>query len=406
MSLNRFPQIRICGDGKMQKTFDEIVLFARTGLNPRQNFKLGQGNNKYITIKNIKNNTLFIDDNTDVIDDDAIKMIHKRSQIKKGDILFASIGRMGDMYIIESEPKGWDINESVFAFTLDTSIIRQKYFYYLFRVKSILNYLDSNSSGSTFKSIKMNQLKKMVFDIPSLDEQDTIINVLDRISCVIELKKQELDKLDELVKARFVEMFGDAENGESKYPIEILGNLSTKISDGVHAKPEYTEIGRPFLSVVNINQKKIDFTDCKFVSEEAYQKMIKSTKPEKGDVLYTKVGATYGIPAYVDTDTEFCLYVSVCLIKPMHEKINSRFLAIQMDTPFVKHQADKRIKGIGVPDLHLNQIREFQIICPPREMQDEFVHFVEQLDKSKVAVKKSLDEAQLLFDSLMQKYFG
>jgi type I restriction enzyme S subunit len=123
-------------------------------------------------------------------------------------------------------------------------------------------------------------------------------------------------------------------------------------------------------------------------------------------VLYTKVGATYGIPAYVDTEREFCLYVSVCLIKPAHEKINARFLALQMAMPSVKHQADARIKGIGVPDLHLNQISEFNIVCPPRNLQDEFVHFVAQVDKSKVAVQRALDKAQLLFDSLMQQYFG
>ena len=117
----------------MIKTFEEVVLFARTGLNPRRNFKLGQGTNKYITIKNIHNNRIIIDDNTDIVDDEAIMLIHKRSQIKKGDILFASIGRIGDMYIINEEPKDWDINESVFAFTVDTNIIRQKYFYYIFR---------------------------------------------------------------------------------------------------------------------------------------------------------------------------------------------------------------------------------------------------------------------------------
>lgn len=185
-------------------------------------------------------------------------------------------------------------------------------------------------------------------------------------------------------------MFGDPEAGTSKYEKERLGNLSNKISDGVHAKPIYTETGRPFLSVVNINKGIVDFTDCKYVSEEAYQKMIKSTYPEKGDVLYTKVGATYGIPAYIDTDKEFCLYVSVCLIKPRHERINSRFLSIQMGMPSIKHQADARIKGIGVPDLHLNQISEFDIICPPREMQDAFVNFVQQTDKSKHCVKNDL----------------
>ena len=233
------------------------------------------------------------------------------------------------------------------------------------------------------KSIDLSRWIDYEIPVYPSEEQKEIVHSLDVVSTIIEQRLNELKRLDELIKARFVEMFGNAENGESKYPLALLGNLAAKISDGVHAKPEYTESGRPFLSVVNINQKKVDFTDCKYVSEEAYQKMIKSTYPEKGDVLYTKVGATYGIPAYVDTDTEFCLYVSVCLIKPDHNKINSRFLAIQMDTPFVKHQADKRIKGIGVPDLHLNQIKEFQIVCPPRQLQDEFVEFVKQIDKSK-----------------------
>ncbi len=178
-------------------------------------------------------------------------------------------------------------------------------------------------------------------------------------------------------------MFGDPGTDTCLFPTVKLKELSVKISDGVHAKPEYVENGKPFLSVVNINRKKVDFTNCKFVSEEAYQKMIKTTHPEKGDVLYTKVGATYGIPAYVDTDIEFCLYVSVCLIKPNHELINSKFLAIQMDMPFIKHQADSRIKGIGVPDLHLNQISEFNIICPPIELQEQFADFVKQVDKSK-----------------------
>ena len=77
-----------------------------------------------------------------------------------------------------------------------------------------------------------------------------------------------------------------------------------------------------------------------------------------------------------------------------------------MSMPYIKRQADSRIKGIGVPDLHLNQISEFDILCPPREEQELFVAFVEQVDKSKVAIQKALDEAQLLFDSLMQKYFG
>ena len=240
----------------------------------------------------------------------------------------------------------------------------------------------------------------------STEEQNSVVSQLETIDVLISLRKQQLSKLDELVKSRFVELFGDSIDNPKAFPVRKLKTLSRKISDGVHAKPQYTETGRPFLSVVNINKGVINFDGCKFVSEEAYQKMIKSTHPERGDVLYTKVGATYGIPAYVDTDTEFCLYVSVCLIKPLHEEINSRFLSLSMGMPYVKRQADSRIKGIGVPDLHLNQISEFDILCPPRDLQEQFIAFVEQVDKSKSEIQKSLEKLETLKKALMQKYFG
>ncbi len=275
-----------------------------------------------------------------------------------------------------------------------------RYLYYVTQ-----NYKFDNG-GTSIPQLTVPMLKNYSFPLPPLETQRQIAANLDKVTHTIDLCNAILEKLDQLVKSRFVEMFGDPEADTCTYETKKLKELSIKISDGVHAKPAYTESGRPFLSVVNINRKKVDFTDCKYVSEEAYQKMIKSTHPEKGDVLYTKVGATYGIPAYVDTDIEFCLYVSVCLIKPKHELINSKFLAIQMDMPFVKHQADRRIKGIGVPDLHLNQISEFDIICPPRELQDSFVAFVEQTDKSKLTVKQVLEKAETLKKALMQEYFG
>ena len=190
------------------------------------------------------------------------------------------------------------------------------------------------------------------------------------------------------------------------WEVKKLKDLSHKISDGVHAKPEYTNEGKPFISVVNINTGNIDFSNCKFVSQSDYEKMIKSTHPEKGDVLYTKVGATYGIPAYVDTDKEFCLYVSVCLIKPDHELVNARFLTESMRLPYIKHQADRRIRGIGVPDLHLNQIREFDILCPPIDLQEQFIKFVEFTNKSKLSIQQSIETLQTLKAKLMQDYFG
>ena len=278
--------------------------------------------------------------------------------------------------------------------------------YLYFFLKSKTDYLNSLGRGATFKEISKSIVESIEIPLPEVNQQKEIAEKFKKLEQLISLRKQQLAKLDELVKARFVEMFGDPVTNPKGYEKYKLENLARKISDGVHSKPDYTETGRPFLSVVNINKGVINFKNCKYVSEDAYQKMIKSTHPERGDVLYTKVGATYGIPAYVDTDIAFCLYVSVCLIKPKREVINPRFLSLSMEMPYVKHQADRRIKGIGVPDLHLNQISEFEILCPPLKEQDIFIYFVERLDEEKRVVQQSLDKLELMKKALMQEYFG
>ena len=312
------------------------------------------------------------------------------------------LGRKGSINNpIFVETPFWNV-DTAFGLCADRSKLVPKYLYY-FCEKYDFERLNTTV---TIPSLTKANLLKVEIPLPPLDEQRRIATVLDKVIDLIAKRREQLDKLDELVKARFVEMFGDPETNPKGYEIRKLGTLARKISDGVHAKPDYTEIGRPFLSVVNINKGVINFNDCKFVSEEAYQKMIKSTHPERGDILYTKVGATYGIPAYVDTDTEFCLYVSVCLIKPKHDEINSKFLALSMGMSYVKRQADRRIKGIGVPDLHLNQICEFDIVCPPRAEQETFVSFSEQIDESKLTIQQSLDKLEVLKKALMQKYFN
>lgn len=295
----------------------------------------------------------------------------------------------------------WNV-DTAFGLSAKKDILLPKYLYYFCESFDF----EQLNTTVTIPSLTKANLLNIEIQLPTLDEQRHIVEVLDKINELMFLRNQQIAKLDELVKVRFVEMFGDPVLNPHNYPKYKLGELSLKISDGVHAKPEYVKDGKPFLSVVNINKRKVDFENCKFVSEEAYQKMIKSTYPQRGDVLYTKVGATYGIPAYVDTDREFCLYVSVCLIKPNHNLINSKFLAISMDMPYIKRQADARVKGIGVPDLHLNQISEFDILCPPRKMQDSFVSYIEHIKRQQLTIQQSLDKLEMLKKSLMQEYFG
>ena len=326
--------------------------------------------------------------------------------VTSGDILFAKMCGTKKTLRINDVMAKYLFSTGFCAVRANESVMIADLLYHLLSSEQFLTQKDQNSSGATQKAITNTGLKKITIQVPDLEEQRVLAAKLDCIEQMMARRRIQIEYFDQLVKSRFIEMFGDPEWNPKGYEKRKLGLLAKKISDGVHSKPEYTETGRPFLSVVNINKGVINFEGCKFVSEEAYQKMIKSTRPERGDILYTKVGATYGIPAYVDTNTEFCLYVSVCLIKPKHDAIDSRFLALSMSMPYIKRQADSRIKGIGVPDLHLNQISEFDILCPSRKEQEAFVSFTVQTDKSKLAIQESLKRLEILKKSLMQKYFG
>ena len=394
------------------KTFDEVVLFARTGLNPRTNFKLGNGENKYITIKNIHNNELVIDENTDVVDDDAIELIHKttKPKIKKGDILFCSIGRMGDMYIIPEEPVGWDINESVFAFTVNTDIVRQKYFYYIFKNQGTIKYLSKNSSGSTFKSIKMNQLKKMVFDLPSLSKQDKIVEVLDRLSLIIKKRGEELCKLDELIKARFVEMFGDPVINPYGLPMMTLGELSELITKGASPSWQgfsYTDDNSQTLFVTseNVREGYLDLSSPKYI-EDGFNEKQKRSMIHKGDFLINIVGASIGRAAQFNLDCKANMNQAAALVRVNDDRIRDKYLLIYLNSEKAQHMYNSMKSDTGRANLSLQDINDLSIMIPPVDKQIEYELFVEQVDKSKVAVQKALDEAQLLFDSLMQEYFG
>ena len=326
--------------------------------------------------------------NGNIIESDDIELVNYSSRPSRanlvacsGDILFAKMAETEKTLLLDDETEKNIYSTGFCAIRAKENIIEPKALYYLLGSSLFLNQKNTNSSGATQRAITNTGLSKIRIKLPTMEKQREFYGIMDKVVNSIELRKKQLGYFDELTKSLFIEMFGDLVKG--KYEIKKLKDISKKISDGIHSKPEYTKTGRPFLSVVNINKGKVNFEDCKYVSEESFQKMIKSTHPEKGDILYTKVGATYGIAAYIDTNVEFCLYVSVCLIKPKHYLINAKFLSIQMNMPFIKYQADNRIKGIGVPDLHLNQIREFDIIVPPLDLQNRFADYVSSIDKSK-----------------------
>ena len=251
-------------------------------------------------------------------------------------------------------------------------------------------------------------LKEVQINYPDSDKQAEIVDVLDRLSNIISKRETELQELDELIKARFVEMFGTLQNNEKGFEVVTIEDVCSIIKDGTHQTPQYTqdkEKGYKFLSSKDVMSQKIDWTDIKYIPAELHEKLYATIKPQKNDILMSKNGVNYGVAAVNDTDEVFDIYVSLALLRPK-ETIDPVFFRCVINNPETKRQFDSSIKGIGVPNLHLGEIKKTKIFLPPMEHQKEFVAFVEQVDKSKFIVQKSLEETQKLFDSLMQKYFG
>ena len=284
--------------------------------------------------------------------------------------------------------------------------ITREYLTYFLRSPKFVAYINEKTSGAKMPRANSSDLKSVEIECPTLENQRHITSEFDRIISIVRLRQQQLQKLDELVKARFIELFGTIHDNRFGFGVVTLQDVSAPIKDGTHQTPTYTtdvENGYKFLSSKDVTTGKVDWSHLKYIPEELHRELYARISPRRGDILLAKNGTT-GIAAIVDRDEVFDIYVSLALIRP--HGVDPTYLWAAINAAETKQQFDASLKGIGVLNLHLGEIKKARIILPPMELQEQFATFVEQTDKSKVAVQKALDEAQLLFDSLMQKYFG
>jgi len=270
-----------------------------------------------------------------------------------------------------------------------------------------LNYI----SGTALKRIILKGLRKIPMEVPKLEEQYQRVELLNSLKQIIKQRKAEIQKLDDLIKARFVEMFGD--------PIINSFGIETKpmtdvceIIDGDRGKnyptaDEFSDEGYClFLNAKNVTSTGFNFDTCMFVTKEKDEDLHKG-KLSRGDVVLTTRG-TLGNLAFYTEDIPF-----------EHVRINSGMVILRMKQDVVdevyfieqfKMQLvdirEKIASGSAQPQLPISTMNKINILIPDIEKQRQFTDFVKQVDKLKLQVQKSLDETQILFDSLMQQYFG
>ncbi|MCQ2381088.1 MAG: restriction endonuclease subunit S [Acidaminococcaceae bacterium] len=273
---------------------------------------------------------------------------------------------------------------------------------YLYYVVTYMR-LDRYYTGATIPHIYFRDYREEEFNLSSKDEQQKIVSVLDKLQSIISLRKEQLAKLDELVKARFVEMFGDKHNS-IKYPYVSIKDLTNVCSGGTPSRniPSYWENGTiPWVKTTELkNNVIIDIEE--FITEKGLNNSSAKIVPP-GTILIAMYGQgkTRGMTGYLGvqaTTNQAC----ACILPT--DNINAMYLwqYLMMSYDDLRDLA----KGGNQPNLNGDMIKNYQVLLPPLKLQNQFADFVQQVDKSKVAVQKALDKTQLLFDSLMQEYFG
>lgn len=322
---------------------------------------------------------------------------------ESGDILISVRAPIGALNYAD---KKCCIGRGLAALTPDKTKVSSEFIFWLLKGKNA--ELNNQGTGSTFKAISKKVLEETKVPNIPLEKQYEISNRLEKIYSIIQFRQIQLTKLDELIKARFVEMFGDPSSNPMGWEETSIGKECYYIKDGPHKSlPDIGKEngGHPFISVRNIVNGYINFSDARYISDEDFNEAIKKCHPEKGDMLYSK-GGTTGIAKLIDIDDEFANWVHVAVLKFDKTKLNGIFFENMLNGDYCYKQSQRLTKGIANRDLVLSAMAQIKIFLPPIDLQNQFADFVQQVDKSKVVVQEHLEKAQLLFDSLMQEYFG
>ena len=283
----------------------------------------------------------------------------------------------------------------------DEKVVSKKYLYWYLNSQYFQRFINNVGSRAAQAGFNKNDLGAAQIPLVDKEQQEEICETLEKANNLIFLRKQQLAKLDELVKAQFIEMFGDISNSR-KVPMQDVCKI---ITDGTHQPPKFVLSGIPFLFVSNIVTNEIHYDAEKFISEETYNELIKRTPVEVGDVLLSTVGS-YGHPAVVKENKPFCFQRHIAYLKPNNSVVNSEYLRCAILSTDLQRQIDESVKGIAQKTLNLSEIRKLRLPLPSLSLQNQFAAFVERVDQQKQAVQQSLEKLELMKKALMQEYFG
>jgi type I restriction enzyme S subunit len=329
-------------------------------------------------------------------------------KVQKDDILFCLRGSLGKFAKVQEFSEG-AIASSLVIVRPNQKIISGFLMSY-FESQICADMIKDFGNGAAQPNLSAGSLKNFEIPLPPLPEQQRIVAILDEAFAAIAQAKanaeQNLKNAKELFESYLQSVF---ENKGEGWEEKSLKEVCAKITDGTHQTPKYFDDGVIFLSSKNVTSGKIDWNNIKYIDEKQHLEMHKRVAPKVGDILLAKNGTT-GVAAMVDRDLVFDIYVSLAHIRVLDE-VTPNFMLYFINSPAAKKQFNKRLKGIGVPNLHLEEIREVEISFP--KSKDEQNILVQKLDALSTETKQletiyqqKINDLDELKKSILQKAFA
>lgn len=329
-----------------------------------------------------------------------------RKKVEKGNILVSTVRpNLNAVALFDEETENMPVASTGFCVLECKANTSPRFLFRYLQSQSFVRAMVSQATGASYPAVSDKIVRDTKLPAYSYEEQIQIANVLDATANIISKRKHQLQKLDDLVKARFVEMFGDPisnPHGFDKVDLSELADIKIGPFGSLLHKEDYIEGGYALLNPSHIIDGKIAPDSKLTVSREKYEE-LSAYRLKAGDVVMGRRGEM-GRCAVVPCDGYLCGTGSL-LIRTKGD-VTADYIQKIISFPSFKKAIEDMAVGQTMPNLNVPIVSSFQIIKPPIEVQHSYYVFVEQTDKSKVAVQKAFDEAQLLFDSLMQKYFG
>lgn len=346
-----------------------------------------------------------------------------RRVVKQGDILFATVRPNLKGHYFARRIDGNVIASTGFAVVRAKSgLASPTYLYQSLLSGTVDAQIEKLTVGSNYPAVSSADVKGLLLSAPPLREQQRIAAILTAVDDKLDIIARQIDANQTLKRGLMQTLFSRGVGNQdadgrwvphteftetlsrripSAWNLHRLDELTEKITDGAHKTPTYTASGVPFLRVTDIKEGEIDFSNVKYISREEHDELTKRCKPEKGDVLLSKNG-TIGVARYVDWDSEFSLFVSLCLIK-VGKLLAGKYLTHLISSDFIQNQIKNQSKQGTVTNLHLEEIRKFLIPLPPLEEQNRIVEILDTADARLAVQRATLVRYETLKRGLMQK---